>query len=117
MKSQISNAIQVPKSTDTRRHDWIIAPFDAILNPLDFLEAADLTGPAGLHKGAMKMNFDKWIDDLKNARKAQTGEGVHHLPRRSHQKFNEGGYTSIEYLAHSAKATGTENLTIGERAL
>jgi hypothetical protein len=117
MKTQNSNLVQVPRSTDKGSHDYIIALFDAILNPLDFLEAADLTGPAGLHKGAMKMNFDKWIDDLKNARKAQTGEGVHYLPGRSHQKFNEGGYTSIEYLAHSAKATGTENLTIDGRAL
>jgi hypothetical protein len=59
------------------------------------------------------MNFDKWIDDLKKARKSQNEKTIHHLLRRSDQAADEGGYTRIEYLAHSARTFTPDGLILG----
>jgi hypothetical protein len=99
--------------TDKERHDWIIVILKAILNPLESRERVKVDFFSGLHKGATQMNFDKWIDDLKKARRSKAKTSVHLLPLSSHDKFHEGGYTSLEYGAHSAKANGAANISLG----
>jgi hypothetical protein len=59
------------------------------------------------------MNIVKWIDDVRSTFRLHSEANGDELPQRSRHVFNEGGYTTLEYLSHSEKAGETAGLFIG----